>query len=785
MREEFISKIQYLIGEYGYKFLCSTDQRYSSPLFQKILELKILLDFLLNTDDETLYTRNGVFPFVTRPYKESSNEYYATLAEQSAQQAEVYYTESIDAAQRAEEAADIAVNANQDIEANREAAELAAQQAIDAKEAAEISAQNSLNSANAAAQSASNALASELAAEADKVQTGLDRIATGQDRVQTGLDRVATGQDVLTTNQNVIISEGHKDDAEDAAILATQQAILSAAARDDAEAYKIAAQQAAGNALVSENNAEDYAAAALASQQAAALDAIQTAADRVQTGLDRQATAADRIQTALDVQTTLQQAGIATTQAGNALTSANNALNSANAAAASASSASQTGTSTLLTGFSTGANTTILGTDSILEAFQKAQGQINARVSGTLTPGQIAFGLSNGVIRGVPTFSIDAINSRMGVGVALPLETLHVSSGTNSDLGNFSIMLGGSIKNARALLISKNTTPPFDFNIFGSLSATNVDINFFTSNVNNRFSIKNTGEIGIATTSPTQTLDVNGTGRIRNGVSLADTSGNVQIGTTTDSGFKLDVNGTARVQGALTTNLTAGRVPFIGTGGVLSSSANLLWDDSISRLEVSALQGIIRITGGTSSAIGQKSASLEFFSTDTSVQSGSTGARVRAEIATVYDNAGGGASSLVFYTQNGSTDPVVERWRIGMAGILESLGSQTIRTSTGDLTIATNGGNGNIVLNPNGSGTVSITDAKNIALGTTTGTKIATATSQKLGLWNATPIVQPTTSVAGATRVGGGGTTLTDTDTFDGYTLAQIVKALRNMGALA
>jgi hypothetical protein len=39
--------------------------------------------------------------------------------------------------------------------------------------------------------------------------------------------------------------------------------------------------------------------------------------------------------------------------------------------------------------------------------------------------------------------------------------------------------------------------------------------------------------------------------------------------------------------------------------------------------------------------------------------------------------------------------------------------------------------------------------------------------------------------VAAATLVGGGGTTLTDTDTFDGYTLKQIVKALRNIGALA
>jgi hypothetical protein len=67
----------------------------------------------------------------------------------------------------------------------------------------------------------------------------------------------------------------------------------------------------------------------------------------------------------------------------------------------------------------------------------------------------------------------------------------------------------------------------------------------------------------------------------------------------------------------------------------------------------------------------------------------------------------------------------------------------------------------------------------------TNGTKLGTATTQKIGFWNATPIVQPTTAVAAAILVGGGGTTLTDTDTFDGYTLQQIVKALRNTGLLA
>lgn len=34
-------------------------------------------------------------------------------------------------------------------------------------------------------------------------------------------------------------------------------------------------------------------------------------------------------------------------------------------------------------------------------------------------------------------------------------------------------------------------------------------------------------------------------------------------------------------------------------------------------------------------------------------------------------------------------------------------------------------------------------DAQNLIFNTTTGTKIGTATTQKLGFWNVTPIVQP------------------------------------------
>lgn len=84
------------------------------------------------------------------------------------------------------------------------------------------------------------------------------------------------------------------------------------------------------------------------------------------------------------------------------------------------------------------------------------------------------------------------------------------------------------------------------------------------------------------------------------------------------------------------------------------------------------------------------------------------------------------------------------------------------------------------------NGGITLGDAQNIAFNTTTGTKIGAATTQKLSFWNATPIVQPTTAVASATVVHlGGGTNLKTDDTFDGYTLAQVVKALRNAGLLA
>ena len=73
----------------------------------------------------------------------------------------------------------------------------------------------------------------------------------------------------------------------------------------------------------------------------------------------------------------------------------------------------------------------------------------------------------------------------------------------------------------------------------------------------------------------------------------------------------------------------------------------------------------------------------------------------------------------------------------------------------------------------------------NMVFGGTTGTKIGTATSQRLAFWNKSPIVQPTTASLSSTFTANTGTAVNDAFTFGGYTLKQIAQALIDIGILA
>ena len=106
-------------------------------------------------------------------------------------------------------------------------------------------------------------------------------------------------------------------------------------------------------------------------------------------------------------------------------------------------------------------------------------------------------------------------------------------------------------------------------------------------------------------------------------------------------------------------------------------------------------------------------------------------------------------------------------------------------------------GSGTITLNGTGTGAViighnlQITDAKNVVLATTTGTQIATATTQKLGFYGATPVVQPTASTNATTGTTGASTGVSLDTTFTGgtgasaYTIGGVVLRLKNLGLIA
>jgi hypothetical protein len=90
-------------------------------------------------------------------------------------------------------------------------------------------------------------------------------------------------------------------------------------------------------------------------------------------------------------------------------------------------------------------------------------------------------------------------------------------------------------------------------------------------------------------------------------------------------------------------------------------------------------------------------------------------------------------------------DPVLRNKKITFTEFKEYLNLYYPNTSPGGFT-------GNVTLNGNVtiSGLVSLPDSSDVQLGTGAGTKIGTATTQKIGFYNATPVVQPT-AIADAT----------------------------------
>ena len=138
-----------------------------------------------------------------------------------------------------------------------------------------------------------------------------------------------------------------------------------------------------------------------------------------------------------------------------------------------------------------------------------------------------------------------------------------------------------------------------------------------------------------------------------------------------------------------------------GTSGLsgISGIIGTLGNSGLSGLSgISGLNGLIGNSGLSGlSGISGVPGSLNAWSL-----SGNTGTTATTNFIGTIDNV-----DFVLRTNN------TERWRITSAGILQSNGSQTIRTSTGQLTLTTGGGNGPVVISTNGTGSIQFSPSGN------------------------------------------------------------------------
>lgn len=80
---------------------------------------------------------------------------------------------------------------------------------------------------------------------------------------------------------------------------------------------------------------------------------------------------------------------------------------------------------------------------------------------------------------------------------------------------------------------------------------------------------------------------------------------------------------------------------------------------------------------------------------------------------------------------------------------------------------------------------IQIAEGNNIITGINTGTKFGTSGLQKLSFWNATPTTQSSTSITSSILSILSGSNISDATTFGGYTMGQVVQALKSVGLLA
>jgi hypothetical protein len=379
----------------------------------------------------------------------------------------------------------------------------------------------------------------------------------------------------------------------------------------------------------------------------------------------------------------------------------------------------------------------------------------------------------------------------VGVGTSAPVATFDVGGSTatsNGGLSNvnfyagFTPTGGGNTFGGVLAGAGVNGNTPF---IAASRNGagTGLPLTFFTDGTE-RLRISSAGNVGIGTTTPGNTLTVNGSARVQQASSFAginirndndssvvtttsfvDTSNNLgtidshiffehltsggsnfNIATTPTGDRTLDrrvtrvivgFNGTTTLNSAVTTSpfvaqINGAEVTRIDSGGrLLVGTSTSVWGGGIESMRTTGLQYV----GGRFSA--------DNFPAEITVLK-SRGASVGTNTIVQNNDVLG---NINFLGADGTTYLTAVQISAQVDGTpgTNDLPSRLVFSTTAD-----GASSPTERLRITSAGVLQVADAGNIAVGTTTGTKIGTATTQKLGFYNKTPVAQPS-AVANAT----------------------------------
>ena len=219
------------------------------------------------------------------------------------------------------------------------------------------------------------------------------------------------------------------------------------------------------------------------------------------------------------------------------------------------------------------------------------------------------------------------------------------------------------------------------------------------------------------------------------------------------SAGSVDVTGNTQLTGTLTVgvNNTGHDVQFFGA----TDGKYWLWDEDADGV---VLVGTMTITGATSitgaatiTGVTNVSCTTEASAVGTAAlkTAGGLGVAKKVYIGTDLVMIAGDIDLSTATT--GTYDITLKANQADALSIKDSTGDlMAFDTSTGALAVTFTAA---VALN----GQVTLGDAINIALNTTTGTKIGTAVGQKLGFWNVTPVEQPAGAAQAAAPAGGTG----------------------------